>query len=62
MIEFLQNNYKWIAAILTALAAIIGAILKIFKKGGKSHKQKVGDISDSTVININGDLEQKQKS
>lgn len=56
MIEFLQKNYEWIAAILTALAAIIGVLLKFFKKGGKMHKQKVGNISDSTVININGDV------
>lgn len=56
MIVFLQNNYEWIAAILTALAAIIGVLLKFFKKSGKKHKQKVGNISDSTVININGDV------
>ena len=56
MIEFLQNNYEWIAAILTALAAIIGVFHKFFKKGGKKHKQKVGNISNSTVININGDV------
>lgn len=56
MIEFLQNNYEWIAAMLTALAAIIGVLLNYFKKGGKKHKQKFGNISDSTVININGDV------
>lgn len=56
MIDFLQNNYEWIAAILMALAAIITACAKFFnKKSGRSNKQKVGDISNSNVININGD-------
>jgi len=60
MIEFLQNNYEWIAALLTALAAIIIAFLKLFKKGGRNHRQKVGKISNSNVININGDYTLKQ--
>ena len=54
MIDFLQNNYEWIAAILMALTAIITACAKFFKKSGRSNKQKVGDISNSNVINING--------
>lgn len=61
MIEFLQNNYEWIVALLTALSAIIVAFLKLFKKGGRSHRQKVGKISNSNVININGDYTLKQK-
>lgn len=56
MIDFLRNNYEWIAALLMALAAIITACSKFFnKKRGRSSKQKVGDISNSNVININGD-------
>ena len=56
IIEFLKINYYWIAPIVMALAAIITAFAKFMKKGGKNHKQKIGDIKDSTVININGDF------
>ena len=59
MIVFLQNNYEWIAAIIMAFAAIITACAKFFKKSGRNNKQKVGDISNSNVININGDYNNK---
>jgi len=59
MLEFLQNNYDWIAALLMAVAAIITAFAKFFKKSGRNNRQKVGDISNSNVININGDYGNK---
>ena len=59
MINFLQNNYEWIAAIIMALAAIISACAKFFKKSGRNNKQKIGDISNSNVINNNGDYNNK---
>lgn len=55
-IEFLRDNYLWITGLLGSIAAIIGAVAKFRKKGGKYHRQKIGDVSNSNIININGDL------
>lgn len=56
MIEFLRDNYLWITGLLGSIAAVIGAVAKTRKKGDKNHSQKIGNVSNSSIININGDL------
>lgn len=56
MIKFLQENCAWAVPLLTVVSGIITGVFKLFQKNGKVHKQKVGDISNSHITNINGDV------
>lgn len=57
-VEFIQNNKEWLVPIIIAiLTALITEICNLFRKSGKSHKQKVGKISKSHHITlINGEV------
>lgn len=60
MIKFMQENYVWLIPLLVAvISGIIAGIFKLFQKKGKRHKQKIGNISNSQVLNINGDVNKK---
>lgn len=58
MIQFIREN-TWIVpiivAIITALSGIIVAIINK-TKGSNGRKQRIGNIKNSKVININGDI------
>ena len=52
-VEFIQNNKEWLVPIIIAiLTALITEICNLFRKSGKSHKQKVGKISKSHHITL----------
>ena len=54
-VEFIQNNKEWLVPIIIAILTAL--ITEIFRKSGKSHKQKVGKISKSHHITlINGEV------
>lgn len=60
MIKIMQENYVWLIPLLVAvITAIIAGIFKLLQKNGKLHKQKIGNISNSQVLNINGDVNKK---
>lgn len=58
MIQFIREN-TWIVpiivAIITALSGIIVAMINK-KKDVDGRKQRIGNIKNSKVININGDI------
>lgn len=56
MIKFMQENYVWAVPLLVG---IIAGVFKLFQKKGKIHKQKISNISNSQVLNINGDVNKK---
>ena len=58
MIEFLQNNYEWIVALLTALLSIIVAFLKLFTQGLDINFIGLNSIG---FLKLNGDYTPKQK-
>ena len=63
IVEFLKENKEWLVPIIiAALTAIVAGIFQLFRKSGKTHKQKLGNINNSHVINTNGDVNHKQKS
>jgi len=41
------------------ILSFIAGVFKLLQKNGKVHKQKVGNISNSQVLNINGDVNKK---
>jgi len=59
MIKFMQENYPWMVPILVAVVSGIFGVFKLLQRKGKVHKQKIGNISDSHVLNINGDVNKK---
>ena len=60
MIKFMQENYVWLIPLLVAvISGIIAGIFKLLQKNWKIHKQKIGNISNSQVHNINGDVDKK---
>lgn len=42
--------------VIAFVSSIFNNCLNLFRKGEKVHKQKMGNISDSNVISINGDV------
>jgi hypothetical protein len=61
MIEMIRENKDWIIPIIIAVvSAIITGIFKLLKVNGKNYKQEIGDISNSHVINVNGDVNQNK--
>lgn len=60
MIKFMQDNYPWVVPLLVAVVSgVITGVFKLLQKKGKVHKQKIGSISNSQVLNINGDVNKK---
>jgi hypothetical protein len=60
MIKFMQENSVWLIPLLVAvIPSIIAGVFKLLQKNGKIHKQKIGNISNSQVLNINGDVNKK---
>ncbi|MCE5174723.1 MAG: hypothetical protein ABFC90_02005 [Bacteroidales bacterium] len=60
MIKFMQENYLWLIPLLVAvISGIIAGVFKLLQKNGKIHKQKIGNIYNSQVHNINGDVDEK---
>ncbi len=60
IIDFFQDNKDWFIPIITAITALIVGILGLYYKNGKTHKQKFGNIKNSQITNINGDINQKK--
>lgn len=61
IIEFIKENQVWVVPIIVAvLSGIIAGIFNLLSKNGKYHKQKMGDINNSKIINNNGDLNSKK--
>ena len=50
-VEFIQNNKEWLVPIIIAiLTALITEICNLFRKSGKSHKQKSRKKSVKAII------------
>ena len=57
MIQFIREN-TWIVPIIVAIIGFLGTIIAAIigkKKNSCGRKQKVGNIKNSKVLNINGD-------
>jgi hypothetical protein len=61
MIKFMQENYVWLIPLLVAvISGIIVGVFKLLQKNGNIHKQKIGNIFNSQVQNINGDVNKER--
>ena len=58
MIEFMQENAAWVVPITVA---VITGVFALFKKQKDSRSIKNGDITNSHVNNINGDVNVSKK-
>lgn len=58
MTEFMQENAAWLVPIIVA---VITGAFALLKKQKDSHSIKNGDISNSHVNNINGDVNVSKK-
>lgn len=56
MIDFLKNNAVWLTPVLVA---VVSGVFYLIKKGGKSNKQTIKDVKDSTIYQAGGDIEKK---
>jgi ABC-type Na+ efflux pump permease subunit len=55
MIDYIKENYLWLSAVVVPIiVAIIGGIVALVKKSGRS--QKTGDINGNNNIINNGDI------
>lgn len=58
-VEFIQNNKEWLVPIIIAiLTALITEICNLFRKSGKSHKQKSRkkSVKSHHITLINGEV------
>ena len=56
MIDFLKDNAVWLTPVLVA---VVSGVFYLIKKGGKSNKQTIKDVKDSTIYQAGGDIEKK---
>ena len=56
MAEFITDNALWLTPVLVA---IVSGIFYLIKKGGKSNKQTIKNVKDSTVYQAGGDIDKK---
>lgn len=56
VMDFLKDNSVWITPLLVAIVGgVISGIFYLIKKGGKSNKQTIKDVHNSTINQVNGD-------
>lgn len=56
MMDFLKDNAVWLAPVLVA---VVSGIFYLIKKGGKSNKQTIKSVKDSTIYQAGGDIDKK---
>ncbi len=56
MIDFLKDNAVWLTPVLVA---VVSGIFYLIKKGGKSNKQTIKNVKDSTIYQAGGDIDKK---
>lgn len=60
--DFLKDNSVWITLLLVAIVGgIISGIFYLIKKGGKSNKQTIKDVHNSTINQVNGNNNEFRK-
>lgn len=62
IMDFLKDNSVWITPLLVAIVGgIISGIFYLIKKGGKSNKQTIKDVHNSTINQVNGNNNESRK-
>lgn len=62
VIDFLKDNSVWITPLLVAIVGgVISGIFHLIKKGGKSNKQTIKDVQNSTINQANGNNNEFRK-
>ena len=56
MMDFLKDNAIWLTPVLVA---IVSGVFYLIKKGGKSNKQTIQNVNDSTIYQAGGDIDKK---
>lgn len=56
MIVFLKDNAIWLTPVLVA---VVSGIFYLIKKGGKSNKQTIQNVKDSTINQAGGNIDNK---
>lgn len=56
MMDFLRDNAVWLTPVLVA---VVSGIFYLIKKGGKSNKQTIKNVKDSTIFQAGGDIDKK---
>lgn len=56
MIVFLKDNAIWLTPVLVA---VVSGIFYLIKKGGKSNKQTIQNVKDSTINQAGGNIDKK---
>lgn len=53
---FLKDNAVWLTPVLVA---VVSGIFYLIKKGGKSNKQTIKKVKDSSIYQAGGDIDKK---
>lgn len=62
IMDFLKDNSVWITPLLVAIVGgIISGIFYLIKKGGKSNKQTIKNVHNSTINQVNGNNNESRK-
>lgn len=62
VMDFLKDNSVWITPLLVAIVGgVINGIFHLIKKGGKSNKQTIKDVQNSTINQVNGNNNEFRK-
>lgn len=52
----LKDNAVWLTPVLVA---VVSGFFYLIKKGGKSNKQTIKNVKDSTIYQTGGDIDKK---
>ena len=60
--DFLKDKTEWITPLLVAIVGgVISGNYHLIKKGGKSNKQTIKDVQNSTINQVNGNNNEFRK-